>query len=462
MSWRRPFPRSVFGYMLVLVGMSVVTPILVSAAIIVLRPPPRDPPLSTYEVARLLRGERIVERRRDLPVSTVAGLPARTPASPLETILSRALARQAGVAEGAAIVRLEDGSRHGDDNSWRGHLAEEEALYARSGRFDPVIFGSFTAAVRQADGSWKQMANRRDDALSRWQRATLIWFGVSALVLLPLAWLLSSRLVLPLRAITRAAERIGRREQVEPLLPRGPDEARQAAMALNDMQDRLGRYVAERTSMAGAIAHDLRTPLSRLSFHLADAPEPMATRAMAEVAEMEAMIRATLDFVHDEGRAPERERIDLSLLLESLADDRRDLGQDVDFAGQPGMVVAGDQVALRRAFDNLVNNALAYGGQARLRIAAAGDACRVTVADDGPGLPPQELERVMEPYYRAESSRSRATGGIGLGLAIVRAVIENHGGGVRLTNGEKGGLEAVVLLPLTGARTTGMTALFGG
>ncbi|HZU52126.1 MAG TPA: ATP-binding protein, partial [Sphingomicrobium sp.] len=223
-----------------------------------------------------------------------------------------------------------------------------------------------------------------------------------------------------------------------------------AAEALNDMQARIRGYIVERTSVVGAIAHDLRTPLSRLKFHLDLAPvdEPFRRRLEAEIDEMEQMIAASLQFAGAEARAQVHERIDLTLLVEGIIDDLTDLGSPVSLKDAEPTIVVGDPLLLKRLFTNLINNAVTYGSRALVSIQHDCERAIVDVDDEGPGLEGASLDRAFEPFYRAESSRNRMTGGMGLGLAIVKAAANSHGGDVELRNRAEGGLRARVSLPL--------------
>jgi signal transduction histidine kinase len=164
---------------------------------------------------------------------------------------------------------------------------------------------------------------------------------------------------------------------------------------------------------------------------------------------METMIAAVLGFVRDASRRGERERLDLLSLLEVVADDAAAAGGDVEVETAEAAVVEGDPLALRRLFTNLVDNAVKYGGRARLRLFISDGAAVAEIADAGPGLPPGAIEKVFEPFFRLEQSRNRATGGIGLGLAVARSIARAHGGDVTLRSGPPG-LTAVVRLPIAG------------
>ena len=320
----------------------------------------------------------------------------------------------------------------------------------RAGRLadDHIVIAPFAVSVQQTDGRWLIVEPKHSLIPTPWQRSLLLWLGLSLLALIPLAYLFSRRLAAPIAAFAKAAERLGRDPHADPLALHGPAEIGVAVRAFNDMQERLARYVNDRTAMIGAVAHDLRTPLTRLRFRLEDAPEPLREKMVADIAEMEAMISGTMAFVRDASKRAERSKLELSSLLESLADEMSETGLDVSVERAERVVVEGDPIDLKRLFNNLLENAVKFGGGARVGVAAAGDAAVVEIEDHGPGLPEGELERVFEPFYRHEASRSRDTGGIGLGLPVVRSIARAHGGDATLHNRPGGGLTARVLLPL--------------
>ena len=244
-----------------------------------------------------------------------------------------------------------------------------------------------------------------------------------------------------------AAERLGKDPRTPPLNLSGSTEVVAAAAAFNMMQERLRRYVEDRTAMVGAIAHDLRTPLTRLKFRIEAAPDDIRPKLAADIDQMEAMIAATLGFVRDTNRPAERTKLELASLLESVMDEAAETGGDTTVEHAEKTVIEGDPVALKRLVQNLVENALKYGGAARGRVYAEDGMAIIEIDDDGPGVPTAEVERVFEPFYRGEPSRNRETGGMGLGLAVVRSLARAHGGDVTLANRPEGGLRASVRLP---------------
>jgi len=263
------------------------------------------------------------------------------------------------------------------------------------------------------------------------------------------AFVCARRLAAPTRILAEAALRLGRDPEAPPLEVKGSAEIALAVEAFNDMQARLRRYVDDRTAMVAAVAHDLRTPLTRLRFRIESAPEEQRAKMEADIEQMEEMVAATLAFVRDATRRAERTPLELRSLLESLCDEMAETGADTEVVESSGkVVIVGDPMALRRLFSNLLENAVKFGRQARARVFQDEDCAIVEIVDDGPGIPATDLERVFEPFYRREPSRNRKTGGIGLGLAVVRSIALAHGGDVTLENGAKGGLTARVQLPL--------------
>lgn len=202
--------------------------------------------------------------------------------------------------------------------------------------------------------------------------------------------------------------------------------------------------------MIGAIAHDLRTPLMRMAFRLEGLEQPLKDKVEADIDEMKLMISAALDFLRDQSARAARQRLDLRLLVESVVDDQSDVGHDVTLAGGDPVPMEGDPLSLRRMVVNLVDNALKYGERTRLRMRTQGQSCLIEIDDDGPGIPESLQRRVFEPFFRSEASRSRDTGGIGLGLTTARAIALDHGGSIELRNRTGAGLRVIVSLPIPG------------
>jgi signal transduction histidine kinase len=307
---------------------------------------------------------------------------------------------------------------------------------------------SFVAGVRLADGSWVRFEQHLSEEEGGWP-----WRVVLALAVLVAAVAVSAVLAVrwltqPLARLGEQAEQLGRNLRQAPLPETGPTEVARAAAALNTMQERLRRYVEDRTRILSALSHDLRTPLTRLRLRLESLPDRALREDMLrDVDELRQMAQGTLDFVRgledDEAVRP----VDVGSLLESLRDDLADLGYVVELTGTALRPYAGRPIALKRCLANLLENAVKYGQRARVTVDDGPTELRILIDDDGPGIPDDALERVFDPFCRLESSRSRATGGTGLGLSIARNVARSHGGEIRLRNRPEGGLSATLALP---------------
>ena len=295
---------------------------------------------------------------------------------------------------------------------------------------------------------WLNVAFRIDPGASAGlrivTRAVLLALLVVGLALLAVR--LATR---PLRLLAAAAERLGRDPDAPPVEARGGREVALAVRSFNGMQRRLRALLDDRTRMLGALSHDLRTQLTRLRLRLETLPDPEQRRlATVETDTMQAMVDGALAFARDDAADETPRELDLAALLATLCDEREDVGEAVSFTGPARLRLRGRPVALRRAFDNLIGNALRYGGGAEVSLAETGASARVTIADRGPGIPPEERTRVLEPFVRLDPSRSGETGGAGLGLAVAAGAIRLHGGQLAFDDRPGGGLLVTVTLPL--------------
>jgi signal transduction histidine kinase len=306
-------------------------------------------------------------------------------------------------------------------------------------------------AVALNDGRWLAVLARVPRPQGFWTPGALASLGLMGAVTLILSIWAVRRMTRPLRAVADAAHRTGADARGDPLPETGSTELREVTRAFNAMRARLARLVDNRTRLLAAISHDLRTPITTLRLR-AEFVEDEAERArmLATLDDMEAMVRATLDFARDDGAAEPARPVDPASLVGALCDDLAETGLDVSWdEAAMAPVIVGRPSGLRRAVTNLVRNACVHGGGARvtLETAADGAGLAVVVCDDGPGIPDEDITRVTEPFFRVEGSRSRRTGGIGLGLSIVQAVADTHGGRLILRNRPEGGLEARLVLP---------------
>lgn len=256
----------------------------------------------------------------------------------------------------------------------------------------------------------------------------------------------------PLRELASAATRLENDIESDPLPDRGPTEVRDAALAFNAMQARIRRDVGERTAMLAAITHDLQTPVTRLRLRLEKVgDEALRAKLVADLATMGETIREGLDLATSLDARERLQRVDFDSLIESLCTDAHDAGEDVTATGHTGSAVLAAPNALRRCIANLVDNAIAYGRYARVEMALENGSAVARIRDGGPGIPEDRLQAVLEPFVRIEASRSRETGGTGIGLTIAKNIATRLGGSIALRNHPDGGLEATLRLPRTGA-----------
>ena len=305
-----------------------------------------------------------------------------------------------------------------------------------------MSFTPFEAAARQGDGRWVVVTPPSPWLTPQRLRMGLA-FLIAAGVLLPLALWGAGRLTAPFQRLAEAA----RGDRRAAAFVGGPREAAEAAQALDAMRDRLGEALKERTAIMAAVAHDLRTPLTGLRLRVEGLAGAPREAAVADIARMERLIAQLLTYVRGEAAPWTPEPLDLADLARECVARQAAMGRDVTLTADGEHLVRGERDQLDRALGNLIDNAVLYGDRAELVVAFDADEVVCTIDDAGPGLPPDQLEVVFSPFRRLEASRSRATGGAGLGLSISRSVVERSGGRVALSNRPEGGLRATVRLP---------------
>jgi hypothetical protein len=313
--------------------------------------------------------------------------------------------------------------------------------------------GIVIASLRFSDSTWLNMRVELPPPRPWHSETFLFAFVLMTLAAAALTIWAVRRLVRPVAALADAADRLGRDVNAPPLPETGPAEVATAARAFNTMAERIRRFVADRTQMLAAVGHDLKTPITRLKLRAEFLEDDEQRRKMlADLDEMEAMIGATLAFARDDAATEPSVPVDLAALCRTVLDEAADArpaeeAEVIAYDGPEHLTVTIRPVALKRALANLVANALAYGGAARLVLTQAGASLRIIVEDNGPGVPEEEIENVFQPFRRLETSRNRETGGTGLGLPIARNIFRAHGGDVVLRNLPRGGLQAVATLP---------------
>lgn len=327
---------------------------------------------------------------------------------------------------------------------WEPSLGQADMrLRASPAKRNGIVAGS----LRLADGSWLEFSTR-DGHPGRYFAVDRVVTGlISAIALLVIGSLLIRRTLRPMRSLSLAARRIGLGQEMI-LAETGTGEVRRVIRSFNEMQRRIHRLIAERTQALAAVGHDLRTPLARLQLRLDGLDDPAARAAIGEdVAEMEAMVGSLLAFLNGEADPERPIAIDLAVTAQTVADDAADRGHDVVYDGPDHLETRIRPTAIKRALGNLIENALHYGGSARVLLVPRDGEIELRVEDDGPGIPEDRLEAVLQPFVRLDGARSRNTKGLGLGLSIVAQAAEREGGRLVLSNRPEGGLSAALLLP---------------
>ena len=279
-------------------------------------------------------------------------------------------------------------------------------------------------------------------------RDFLLYLALFACSIGGLAYLVARMTMRPLKQLAQAAFDLGNDLNHPPLALAGSSEIRQAGSAFNAMQKRIRDHIQQRTQMLAAITHDLQTPLTRLRLRLEKvADAELREKLIGDLSAMQDMVREGLELARSMASVEPMQRLDLDSLLDSVCSDALDAGQQVSLSGHAGRPVLARPNTLRRCLVNLIDNAVKYGQSAAVSVALDAGNIVVRIRDRGPGIAPDQLARVFEPFYRIETSRSRHSGGTGLGLTIARNIAEQHGGSLALGNHPAGGLEAVLRLP---------------
>ncbi|TXT34009.1 MAG: periplasmic sensor signal transduction histidine kinase [Comamonadaceae bacterium] len=304
--------------------------------------------------------------------------------------------------------------------------------------------------LRLRDGQWVRLTldSVGGDSPPALNNMLIVELLVSLVLVIVVVMLAVRQATRPLQQLAQAADTLGRDLDAPPMAEVGSVETRRAAQAFNRMQAKIKALVNERSRALAAVSHDLRTPLTRLRLRaeLID-DEALRDQMSDDLAQMAAMIDTTLDYLRGMQRQEPVRAIDINAMLESMAEDARVLGRNFQITGQAQKPLHGRLSALRRALQNLIDNAFKYGHGAHIRLEDGALQLSITVEDDGPGIALKHLEEVTEPYYRVDSARSQTGDGVGLGLSIVKDIALLHHGELLLVNRPQGGLAATLVLP---------------
>lgn len=327
------------------------------------------------------------------------------------------------------------------------------AIEVPSSRGAGVRTGTRRTLTLEAQLPWGEWVSG-DLVVPAADRSLAIRLGLSTVVLFSIVLGASifvvRQVARPLQALTTAARRFRGKSAPEPVEPAGPEDVREAIDAFNTMNARLLQLLDDKDRVVGAIGHDLRTPLASLRIRL-EAMDPEAERvaAIRKVDEMASTLEDILMLAQTGRSHGAMRRADVTSIVDAVVEEFRDLGRAVAFEADGPHVISVYPTLLRRAISNLVDNALKHGDQAAVTVTGSGDTLTIAVVDNGPGIEPSLMPRILEPFFRGEESRNRVTGGAGLGLAITKSIAELHHGGVVLVNIPGGGLKAELKLSTT-------------
>jgi signal transduction histidine kinase len=327
----------------------------------------------------------------------------------------------------------DDADRPWRDRRWRGHRVAVSA---------PLT-----------DGRWLAVETGFADRPFRWWGPVQVSTLLMAVAIVLILWFVVRRALRPVTRMAEAADALGRGERTPPLDETGPDDIRRTVRAFNAMSARIDRFVRDRTELLAAISHDLRTPITALRLRIEFIEDAETrTRMAATLDELQAMVEALLTFARAEAEQEPTQTVDLVSLVRAAAGEvdeaeGRAAPDATPVSGPDTLALRCRPMALKRCIRNLVQNALRYGASARIAVAADGGRVLIRIDDDGPGIPEDRLDDMLQPFVRLDESRSRDTGGVGLGLSIARGVARAHGGDVRLANRPEGGLRAEIDLP---------------
>lgn len=421
-----------------LIGVSVLLSTLAFIALTRLGPPPKPAPLPLSTLAQMLRsGRSDVPSELHFTLSRSDTAPAAPPGLHPEPAQLQQLAHLLQCPLQAL--------RFYRDQEIVPAMAAPALAPPGAKSVPDLVVGQWLVALQDGD-HWRVLRSEPRGFWTPWMRSLLLLsLGLLALVLLPTV-VLARRIAQPLQQLAdqaRAPWRAERFDQTASL----PREIRILAEALSAMQRRLEQNVEERTRMLVAIAHDLRTPLTRLAFRLEGLEQTARDKAAADLAEMRAMIESLLEFARGNGQQLTLERLDLSALLSTICDAYLDTGASVVLQMPERIIVQADATALRRLFVNIIDNALRYAGDVEIEARQSGETVHIECRDRGPGVPAAALERIFDPFFRVDQARSRSEGNLGLGLANARLIARKHGGELSASNRAEGGLCLRLSLP---------------
>ena len=335
------------------------------------------------------------------------------------------------------------GGRSTNREFWRKFGLETESKAAwrslfpkRAGkRPPPPHLQYFLLSTGLSDGTWLNVLTTIIRPRRPWFSPAMVTTALMSIGILAAVTFVFARMTRSLGRLEEAADRFSRGAEVTKLSQDGPTEIRNVIKAFNTMQERLASFVLDRTRMLASISHDLRTPITamRLRVELLDDDEAKS-KISSHLDDLQTMTEAALEFSKQGSSAEPLRKIDLSSVVESVTDDFEQMGKPVSMLQTDRIVYECRPTDIKRMVQNLITNAVDYGGSAKVTLAQFAGRLDIIVDDDGPGIPEDQIEQMFKPFTRLETSRSRQTGGSGLGLSIARSIARGHGGDLTLVN----------------------------
>ena len=275
-------------------------------------------------------------------------------------------------------------------------------------------------------------------------RLFVLWTTLPSVILIIIALIFLKNQTRPLVKLAKAAEKFGKGDYVNDFRPSGAQEIRKAAYEFDRMAKRINRHLNQRSEMLSGISHDLRTPLTRLKLQLAMLDKKEVSKNMSkDIDEMEKMLNDYLQFAKTQAQE-ETSEIDLNYLFKEL---EKNFDENLKVLYNEKIIFSGRPIALKRSFENIIQNGLNYGKKVFIKISKSSNRVLIVFEDDGPGIPEDQYKNVFKPFYRLDKSRSLNRSGVGLGLAIVEDVINSHGGNIQLGKSKYKGLQVKISLP---------------
>lgn len=406
--------------------------------------------LVSLMIERMSSAKTVMLGNLEYDVATSVAILDRLPAAERPQWLAK-------LARGNYRYQLSPGEPGPYPSSWRARDAVRSLQETLGGRYQMSIHAipgpreHIQVHLTLHDGApltldlWPRMP-----AIARW--LPLVLTG-QLLLLLFCAWLAVRQVVRPFMRFTQAVNALKPAASTQMMAEKGPAEVQQAARAFNAMQTRIQNHLKERAQILAAISHDLQTPITRMKLRVEMAEQPeLRDKLLSDLDTMSQLVREGIAYARSSDvREEKRQKVSLNAFLDSVACDYQDVGKAVTFVpcdGEDTFTVRPQ--ALHRIMTNLIDNALKFGSEAEIKLCAPDEgSVTIHVVDNGPGIPEEELEAVLEPFYRVESSRNRHTGGTGLGLAIATQLVGQMSGTLRLSNRPEGGLDACVTLRQT-------------